>query len=453
MRCLYCAAILLSVVIAPCVPARAETLEDALAAAYLSNPGLQAQREQLKAVDETVNQARAGWFPTLSATGNSGRGRYFADTSVPYVEDRTPRDYTASISQPIYSGGQTVAAIGQSENSVLATRSQMIAAEQNVLLNAATAYLDVVRDQTMVALATNHVKVLEKEVESTRARYGVHEVTLTDVSQAEARLAQAEADLTQAEGNLQDSQSSYMDVVGHAPELPTAPETVWPVPSTFDDVRTTVMVNNPNIVAADYSVKAAQYGIDAAEGQLLPTVSLNGTVSSQLAESTPGSQTNAKQVMMTVSMPLYDGGATYSKVRAQKNAYSQKLKEAEQARRDAQQSAAKAWQDLRAARARVASYKTQIYSNEVALKGIMEEEKIGLRTVWEVLNAQQELFTSQQNLAAARHDEMVGAFQVASALGQMTASSLSLPVQVYDPVIHYEKVRDKMYGLGSVDGE
>ena len=443
--------LILTILFAGAAPVQAETLEDVLAATYATNPGLQALRAQLKGVDETVRQARAGWLPTVSVTSNTGRGHYLANTQTSYETNRTPRDASGTISQPIYTGGQTIAGIDQAENNVLATRAQLVTTEQNVLLGAATAFLDIVRDEAVVNLATNHVRILRREVESARVRFAAHEVTQTDVGQAEARLAQAEADLTQAEGSLQDSRATFGDVVGRPPEAPKAPEASWPTPGNFDEIRDIVEKDNPALVAAHYTLVAAKAGVNVAEGQLLPTVSLNGTYGNYLSESTQESLSTTKQIMLTVNVPLYDGGANYSRVRAQKDTVAQRRKEGEQARRDALQNAAKSWQGLRSARARVKSFTTQIRSNETALKGVIEEQRIGSRTVLDVLNAEQELFTAQQNLVTARHDEMVGAFQVASSLGRMTAKALNISVPLYDPTAHYNDVRGKLLGVGSTE--
>lgn len=432
-------------------PANAESLQEALASAYATNPGIAAMRAQLRGVDETVRQARAGWFPSVTMSGNTGRGRYVSNTGPDYETSRTPHNISGTVSQPLYNGGQTEAGIDQAEFNVQATRAQLINTEQTVLLNVATAFLDIVRDKAVVALAANHVRVLQLQVDSVRVRYQAREVTQTDVGQAEARLDQAEADRINAEGNLQNSISAFEDYVGRAPNDPTAPVLTLDLPSHMEEVKTLTLRNNPAIVAADFNVRAARAGIDLAFGQNLPTVSLNGTLSRALSESSPGSRSDTKQVMLTVSVPIYDGGVVNSRVRGQKQLLAQRQNEAEQARRDAVQNAAKAWQGLRAARARVQSFTSQIRSAEIALKGVGEEQRIGSRTVIDVLNAEQELFSARQNLVAARHDEQLTAFQLAASLGRMTAKALDLPVELYDPDRHYNKVRSQMLGIG--DGE
>jgi len=431
-------------------PAGAETLESVLATAYNSNPTLIASRAQLRATDEAVPQALANWRPTVTVTGDVGRGTYYnnGNGSFPWTQTRDPRDYSLVLSQPLFRGGRTVAATEQAEATVLATRAQLEGTEQSVLLSAATAFFNVVRDEAVVKLNINNEQVLRRQLDATRERFRVGEITRTDVSQAEARLAQAVADRVNAEGNLQVSRAGFIDVVGRAPESPQPPAAAAEVPALFDEVKATTLAKNPNIVSADWVARAAKDGIDLVFGELLPTVAVTGTVGRTIEQSLIHSDTSTTQAMLTVSVPIYEAGISYSRVRAQKQTWAQRLIQADQARRDALQTASQAWETLAAARARVKSYTSQIGANELALAGVEEEAKVGSRTVLDTLNAEQELFVSRVNLVAARHDEMVAAFQVKSALGQMTAQALALPVEIYDPRQHYDDVRHQWIGTG-----
>ncbi|MDA8230016.1 MAG: TolC family outer membrane protein [Magnetospirillum sp.] len=440
---------------APLYSANAETLEDVLATAYNSNPTLMARRAELRATDEGVPQATAGWRPTVTLTGDVGRGVYTNSVfglSAPY--QGTPRDYSLTVSEPLFRGGRTVAATEQAQAGVMAGRAVLDATEQTVLLNAATTYLNVVRDEAVLKLSINNEQVLRRQLEATQERFRVGEVTRTDVSQAEARLSQATAERVAAEGSLQNSRAAFINVVGRAPESPQPLKQEPQLPKTFDAVRDQTLAHNPNVVAADWTAKAAKNGIDLVFGELLPTVALTGTVSRMLAEQLPnnfggiGTETTAEQAMVTLTIPLYEAGLSYSRVRAQKHTYGQRLIEADQTRRDALQGANQSWENLQSARARVASYTAQIAANELALTGVEEEAKVGSRTVLDILNAEQELFTSRVSLVTAQRDEMVAAFQLRSALGQLTAEALQLPVDVYDPRKHYDDVRDKFIGTG-----
>jgi outer membrane protein len=438
-------------------PSHAETLDNVLATAYNSNPTLMARRAQLRATDEGVPQALSSWRPTVTLTGDIARGDYFSDQNLPplsYNIYRTQKDYTAQISQPLYRGGRTKAATNQAEAAVLATRAQLEATEAQVLLTAATSYLNVVRDEAVVKLSINNEQVLRRQMDAARERFRVGEITRTDVSQSEARLSQATADRVAAEGNLQSSRAGFIDVVGRAPESPEAPKAAAEVPNSFDTVKADTLQHNPNVVSADWVAKGAKEGIDLVMGELLPTLSATGTYSRFLDATGQHSQLQTSQAMLTLSVPLYEGGGTYARLRAQKHTYGQRMLESDQTRRDALQTATQSWETLMAARARVQSYTAQIAANELALAGVEEEAKVGARTVLDTLNAEQELFQSRVNLVTARHDEMVAAFQLRSALGEMTAEALKLPVDIYDPRQHYDDVRNQWIGagIGSVPG-
>ena len=433
--------------------ARAETLEEVLATTYNSNPTLMAKRASLRATDEGVPQALSNWRPTVTMSGDIGRGNYKNNTTAPLPawQNRNPKDYALTISQPLFRGGRTVAATEQADATVQATRASLDGTEQTVLLNAATAFLNVVRDESVLKLNINNEQVLRRQLEAARERFRVGEITRTDVSQAEARLAQATADRIGAEGTLLVSRATFVDVVGRAPEAPEAPAKATAVPAGFDEVKATALDRNPGIISADWTAKAAESGIDLVFGELLPTVALTGTLSRGLDTSISGSELVTEQAMVTVSVPLYESGLSYSKLRAQKHTYGQRRLEADQARRDALQTANQSWETLAAARARVKAYTAQIAANELALAGVEEEAKVGSRTVLDTLNAEQELFNSKVNLVVASHDEMVAAFQLKSAMGQMTAQGLGLAVEPYDPRKHYDEVRHQWIGGGIGD--
>jgi outer membrane protein len=429
-------------------PAAAETLEDVLSSTYQTNPTLQARRAKLRSTDESVPQALSNWRPTVSLTGSVGRGNYTNNAYTKYQMARTPRTGTLTVTQPLYRGGRTLAATAQADNTVMAERSQLAATEQTVLLNAATAYLNVVRDAEVVKLSVNNEQVLRKQLEATQERFKVGELTRTDVSQAEARLSKAIADRVAAEGNLHSSRANYVNNVGQPPEKPVQPDLPAGLPATLDEVTATALGRNPTVVAADYSFAAARDGVDLVFGELLPTLSLTADVGRTIQTSTTTSGTIAREVLLNLTVPLYEGGGTYARVRASKHTAGQRRIEADQARRDAVETASKAWESLQAARAQAKAYEAQIKASELALAGVREESKVGSRTVLDVLNAEQELFDARVNLAKAQRDVLNTAFQVKSAVGQMTAQGLNLPVSVYDPAKHYDDVRGKWIGNG-----
>ncbi|BAE51049.1 TolC family outer membrane protein [Paramagnetospirillum magneticum] len=435
-------------VVAASTPAMSETLEEVLASTYSSNPTLLARRAKLRSTDEGVPQALSNWRPTVSLTGSVGRGSYDNNTLSPYSMSRTPRTQALTLSQPLFRGGRTLAATAQAENNVLSERAQLAATEQTILLAAATAYLNVVRDDAVLKLSINNEQVLRRQYEATEERFKVGELTRTDVSQAEARLAKATADRVAAEGNLQSSRANYVNNVGRPPEALVTPAQPPALPQSLDDVTSTALAANPTVVSADFTHAAAKDGVDLVFGELLPTVSLSADISRNFETSTRENSSTAREVLLNVSVPLYESGSVYSRVRASKHTAGQRRIEADQARRDAVETGTKSWETLQAARAQARSYQAQIKASELALAGVREESKVGSRTILDVLNAEQELFDARVNLVKAQRDVLAGAYQVKSALGQMTAQGLNLPVAVYDPTKHYDDVRGQWFGNG-----
>lgn len=433
--------------------AGAETLEEVLASAYATNPTLLARRAQLRATDEAVPQALSNWRPTVSYTAEGTRGRYETNSNGPNSvqsreQGRTGTTQSLTVSQPLFRGGRTMAETRAAEADVLASRADLHRVEQTILLNGATAYLDVVRDESVVKLNINNEQVLRRQLEAAQERFRVGEITRTDVSQAEARLARAVSDRVTAEGTLQSSRARFITIIGRPPEAPQAPANAVAVPSSFDEVKAVTLAKNPSVVLADWTAQSAKESIDLIQGELLPTVSLNGEWGRNLSTSSQGSESESLEASLRLSVPLYEAGDAYSRLRAQKHTYGRRKIEADQARRDALESATRGWEDLQATRARIRSIESQIRASEMALAGVEEEAKVGSRTVLDVLDAEQELFDARVNLVRAQRDEAVAAFTLKSALGQMTAEALALNVEVYDPTQHYDDVRGKWIGTG-----
>ncbi len=435
-------------------PACGETLDEVLASTYSGNPTLLARRARLRAADEAVPQALANWRPTVSMAGSVGRGNYSNNAYSRYEVTRNPKTGSVTLTQPLFRGGRTVAATSQAENNVLSEQSLLAATEQSILLAAANAYLNVVRDEEVLKLSVNNEQVLRRQLEATQERFKVGEITRTDVSQAEARLSKATADRVAAEGTLQSSRANYINNVGRPPEALRQPAVPAALPASLDEVNAVGLRDNPNVVAADYATAAAKDGVDLVFGELLPTVSVSADVSRTLSTATIKSETIAREVLLNLSIPLYEGGATYARVRASKHTAGQRRIESDQARRDAVETGTKAWEGLQAARAQAKAYDSQIKASELALAGVREESKVGSRTVLDVLNAEQELFDARVNMVKAQHDVLVAAFQVKSAMGQLTAKALNLSVEIYDPAKHSDDVRWKWIGNGidSVNG-
>ena len=431
-------------------PAWAESLEDALSTAYNSNPALLSARAGLRAADEQVPQALAGWRPSVSVNGAAGRGHYMNNFSsqLPYQTQRSVGEYTLTVSQPVFSGGRTLAQTAQAESAVQAGRAQLEQTENQILLAAASSYLDVARDVALAGLYVNNQHVLERDLEMARARFKVGEITRTDVAQAEARLAQAQADRMAAEGNLQSSRAAFVALIGRPAESPQAPASSPTLPPSLEQAKAQAAADNPGIRSADWQAKAAQEAVDVIQGELLPSVALQGTMGRNVNEFLEGYESRNATGMVTVSVPLYEGGGTYARMRAQKQVWGQRLQDLDRARRDAVQMVTQGWELAQSAHARVTAFVSQVGAADLALTGVKAESTAGARTIIEVLNAEQEALGAKVNEVVARHDEWLASYQLRGAMGQMTAQALSLPVDFYDGSRHYNDVRGKWLGVG-----
>lgn len=441
-----------------CGYAVADTLTDSLTAAYMSNPTLAAQRARLRTVDEEVPQALSGWRPTLQAYGDAGPRRIErnnkagAGTLTESNENLFNRRYGGQIDQPIFRGGRTIAATRGAENNVRAERARLWSVEQSVLLAAISAYVDVYRDQAVLDLTIRNEQRLGRQLEATQDRFRVGEVTKTDVFQAEARLSRATADRIEAEGNLVSSRATYRNVVGEMPGKLLQPPLPSPLPLDREASVAAALAGNPDILAVEYDERASRDNIDEVRGELLPSASLVGSAEREWEATRNGARFDTFEALARLNVPLYQAGGVYSRLRAAKQAAAEQRKRLDQSRRDAEELATQAWNNLETARAAINSFRAEVQANEVALEGVEREAEVGARTVLDILDAEQELLDSRVSLVTSQRNEVVAAFELVSAIGDLTAEKLRLPVEYYDPQEHYREVRDKWFG-GSSSGD
>jgi len=427
-------------------PVSAETLQDALVEAYSSNPTLASQRAALRATDESLSQAVAGWRPTVRLIGEWGRA-HAVTSALPLRGPSDPNRRQLQATQPLYQGGRTVAQTKQAEAGILAGRATLDATEQTVLFSVVQSYMDVIRDESTLALRGNNVRVLQRQLEATNDRFAVGEVTRTDVSQAEARLSRAVADRTTAEGNLIASRANYQRAVGRAPGRLAPPPPPPRVPTTEEEAQQVAAELNPNLRAAAYNEQAASYAIDVSIATLLPDVTVVGDVSRTGDQSSRGSNTTNESVLGRVTIPLYQSGSEWSAVRQAREVRSQRRVQIDETRRQVVQGVTSAWQQYKTATAQIAARREQIRASTVALEGVRQEATVGSRTVLDVLDAEQELLDARVALVSAERDQYVATYQVKNAIGLLTARELGLPVELYDPVPHAEEVRGKWIGF------
>lgn len=428
-------------------PAFALTLDEALASAYEYSPRIDAERARLRATDEEVPIAKSGYRPDIGASADLG---YRNTTTRPGgSDDRKPRGYGVSLTQPIFRGFQVTNAVSQAESIVRAGRETLRTVEQEILAEAVTSFMDVVRDQAIVRLNENNLKVLSEELKATQDRFAVGEVTRTDVAQSEARRADAVAQLDQARANLQTSRAAFERTVGQPANNLVEPSLkVAMLPSSQQDAVSIATQENPNVVAALYNEQAARFNVDRIRGALLPQVQVEADYNNRFDESSGIDETETAQVVGRVTVPIYQqGGIVYAQVRQAKQEHLARLQDIEQARVVVKANVIAAWSQLVGARAQLESAKAAVEANTTALTGVREEERVGQRTLIEVLNAQQELLNSQVNLVTTRRNVIVAAYGLQAALGRLDALSLGVTGTIYDPEAHYEEVRRQWFGL------
>ena len=424
--------------------ASAQSLEEALVRAYQNNPALQAQRARLRAVDEEVPEALAGWRPTVEITGDIGALHSDTDGMIPNSGSSTviPHGVGLSAVTPVYQGGRVAAQIDSAENRVSAGRAQLQEVEQSILLDTVTAYMDVLRYNAEIELSRSSERVVRRQLQAAQDRLDVGEVTRTDVAQAEARLAQAGAERVMAEGGMMSARAFFRQVIGEPPAMLSWPPVPMGLPETEEEALAAAAEGNPSIAAASFIAQASDADIETAASALRPQVSIVGDVRQRFDPSELVESSAEASLMATVRVPLYQGGAANARIRQSKQIAAQRRLELDQTRRAVQEQVAHAWRALTAARAQIAAFESQVAAAAVALDGVEQETRVGLRTTLDVLDAEQEHFKAQINLVRAQREEIVAAYQLKAATGALTAQELGLPVDLYDPEEHYLSVRE-----------
>jgi outer membrane protein len=443
----------------------ADTLESALAQAYQNNPSLNAQRAAVRATDEGVPIALSGYRPRITGTITGGAtfqdqtGKSFNPTTglttgyVRGTDSIAPHSFGVTATQTLYNGMQTANRTRQAESGVAAARETLRLTEQTVLLNGATAYMNLLRDTAIFDLQRRNVEVLEEQLRQTRDRFNVGEVTKTDVAQSESRLAAGRSQMLGAESNFKTSRATYRQVIGVDPGklTPAAPVDRYS-PRVLSEAVLRGRVENPNVTAAALGVDVALFAVKINEGALYPTVTVSGGVNYNAEPSPIVVKTLSYQALGTVSIPLYNGGAEYATIRQSKETLGQRRMDLDTQRDSVQQAVVQSWGQLEAAKAQIIATQAQVTAAETALNGVREEARVGQRTTLDVLNAQQELVNARVALVTAQRDRVVASYSLLSATGRLSVAALKLHVSPYDPNVHYQQVRDSWFGVRTPDG-
>ena len=434
------------------MPARAETLKEALATAYQNNPILEGQRASVRAEDENVSQALSGYRPTVSAsaTASTERTKNFFD---PTSGKQTLKPITAVVSaeQPIFRSFRTYNAVKESKTRVEAARSGLVSTEQDVLLNTVAAYMDVLRDQAVLDLRRNNVQVLDRQLGASRDRFEVGEITRTDVAQSEARKSGSISSRTAAEADLTASRVAYARIVGNAPGTLEQPEPMGALPDSEERAIEIALAENPDLQAARLEEEAARQAISTAKSELGPEFSVVAQYEYAEDQFVSGFSATTTSIMAKATVPIYAAGVTSSRIRQAKQINAQRRMQSIETEREIREAVSKAWEQLRAARAIIESSESQVNANKIALEGVRQEQEVGSRTTLDVLDAEQEALDAEVELVRARRDEYVASFQLLSAMGRATARSLNLPVEYYEPAKYYDHATSSWFGWGTGD--
>ena len=443
------------------LPARADTLEGSLVLAYQNNPSLNSQRASVRATDEGVPQALSGYRPRVSINGSIGT-QYWdttnrTSTTNPTYQhltgNMTPNSYGITATQTLFNGFQTPNKTRQAESQVQAAREQLRVTEQTVLLNAVTAYMNLLRDAAILDLQRRNVEVLQEQLRQTRDRFNVGEVTRTDVAQSESRLAAGRSQVLSAEAAYKASVATYRQVIGVEPgklaagspvdrfSPPNLPQSIGVATST-----------HPAVTNAQYNVDAALLQVKVAEGALYPTLSVQGNVLQSNEAGLLQLKSFNAAVIGSLNVPIYQGGAEYSLIRQAKETLGQQRLNLDVARDQVRQTVVQSWGQLEASKANIEATQAQVQASEIALNGVREEARVGQRTTLDVLNAQQELVNARVALVSAQRDRVVASYTLLAAVGRLSPQVLALRVPVYDSNVHYQQVRDTWAGVRTPDG-
>jgi outer membrane protein len=425
--------------------ASADSLREALVSAYQTNPTLTAQRQSLQATDATVAIAKAAGRPQI--TGSIGINRNLAQRGVLDSGGKGPTlSVGADLSVPLFNGGSVKNNIRAAQTRVEAGRATLRAVEGDVFTNAVIAYMDVIRDRAIVELNQNNVKVLETNLEATRDRFQIGDLTRTDVAQSEARLQLGRSQLAEAQGRLTASEATYRQVVGHPPDGLAPPPPLPPLPKTPEEAVQIALADNPDLLAITRSAIAAGYDVRVARAGRLPTLSgvLSNTYVNNLGgNSIPGQPNTGSQsaIGLSASIPIFQGGLPAARIRQAQAEEGQVLEQVVGTERAVVQAARAAFATYDAAQRAIQAQTVAVQANELALEGNRAEQSVGTRTIIEVLNAEQELLNSQVSLVTAKRDAYVAGFQLLNAMGQAEAQDLGLDGgPLYDPLGNYRHV-------------
>jgi outer membrane protein len=434
-------------------PASADTLREALVGAYNTNPTLEGARDNQRAVDESVPIARANGLPSANITAN--HVEFLRQSANSFTAPERNLGVTAAVLVPVYSGGAVRNAIAAAKERVEAGQADLRNAESTLFAQVVAAYMDVLRTEALVALATNQVAVLRTNLEATSDRFQIGDLTITDVAQSRSRLAVAEGDLRSAEANLIAARETYIRLVGRAPGELEAPPPLPGLPDTVGEAIASALENNPNLEGAKLRAEAAGYDTKAAGAGRLPTVGLffngqysdfYGTLGGPVAAQFRQAETTAN-AGVRVTIPLFQGGEPAARQRQAGARESAALEDVIASERQIIAETRATYANWQAALGVIKSAQAAVEAAELGLEGVRAENSIGNRQILDVLNAEQELVQARAQLVTARRNAYVAGFNLLALMGRAEARDLNLDSGgvLYDPQVNADRVSSKMW--------
>ncbi|TXJ13063.1 MAG: transporter [Afipia sp.] len=432
--------------------ARAETLNEALVKAYQSNPQINASRAQQRATDENVPQALAGYRPQIIGSLSAGLQpvRNLLPDNTIQTSTLKPWTIGVTVTQNLFNGFKTANSVRVAEFQVLSGREALRNTGQGVLLDAVTAYMNVIANQALVETQRGNVSFLRETVGITKKRLDAGDVTPTDTAQAEARLSRGLADLNAAEVALENSRAIYAQVIGNPPVNLSPAQTVDRfVPRSRQEAVDNSIRDNPAVIAASYDVDVATTTISVAESSLLPQLNVQGNVNRSVQSDTTLGTTRTDQasVVGALTVPIYDGGTAASQTRQAKETAVQSRLVLEQVRNQARTAAISAWVSSEGTKVALSAAEAEVKSANIALQGVRREAQAGQRTTIDVLNSQQDLTAARSRQILAQRDRVIASYTLLSAVGRLDVRTLGLNTPDYLPDVHYHQVRDAWHGV------
>src|SRR5438874_6379976 len=439
-------------------PARAESLPEALAKAYQTNRALNAERARQRATDENVPQALSGYRPQILATLSAGfqAVRNLQPDNTIQLANLKPWTIGVTVSQTLFNGFKTANSVRVAELQVQSGREALRNVGQGVLLDAVTAYTNVLANQSLVEAQRSNVAFLREILGVTQRRLNAGDVTPTDTAQAEARLSRGQADLNAAEVNLAISRATYTQVIGNPPGQLRPPEPVDRyLPRSRDDATAMAFKEHPAVLAAGFDVDVASTTIHVAESSLLPSITVQGSAShaSEADPTLSTFRTDQASVIAQMNAPIYDGGTAAAQTRQAKELAAQSRLVLDQVRNQARTAAVSAWAANEGAKVAVAASESEVRAATVALEGVQKEAAGGQRTTVDVLNSQADLISAKARLIGAQRDRAIASYTLLSAVGRLDVRTLGLNTPDYLPEVHYHQVRDAWHGLRTPSGQ